>query len=250
MAGSGEISRLFAAVLLLAGRAVERDEVAGNRGRNLFDVPAVRVAGSGKISRLFAAVLLLAGRAVERDEVAGNRGRNLFDVPAVRVAGGGEISRLFAAVLLLAGRAVERDEVAIRRGCDLFRFSVVQGCNVVLHCFLICRREISADNVARRPRPRGRAVLPAYNGQHVPVLCGHQHSFRRRPVCTDCQQVRRIRQHCPVNDVYGRSRRRQRAGQGRFRRVRLWRVHFCKFCHCVTSRFSNRRRRANCRTSA
>ena len=85
MAGSGKISRLFAAVLLLAGRAVERDEVAGNRGRNLFDVPAVRVAGSGEISRLFAAVFLLAGRAVKCDEVAIRSGMRPF--PFFRCSG-------------------------------------------------------------------------------------------------------------------------------------------------------------------
>ena len=103
----------------------------------------------------------------------------------------------------------------------------VELLNIFLHGGLVCRREISGDNVARRPCPGGRAVLRSRYGEHVPVLCGHKHRFRRGAVRSNREQVRSLRQYGAVNDVYGRTRRRQRAGERSLRGVGLRRVH----CH-------------------
>ena len=121
------------------------------------------------------------------------------------------------------------DEVSdfMNKKCGFLGLSLVELLNIFLHGGLVCRREISGDNVARRPCPGGRAVLRSRDREHVPALGGHKHRFRRGAVRSNREQVRSLWQYGAVNDVYGRTRRRQRAGERSLRGVGLRRVH----CH-------------------
>ena len=179
----------------------------------LYFVRLVRVgmARGGKVARLFPAVLEVAG-GVQRGEVVRRRRGYLVRLACVGMARGGEVARLFAAIGQIAG-GVEPGEVSRRRRGRFLGLALVEFLNILLHGGLVCRREISGDNVARRPCPGGRAVLRSRDSEHVPVLCGHKHRFRRGAVRSNREQVRSLRQYGAVNDVYGRTRRRQRAGE-------------------------------------
>ena len=193
----------------------------------LYFVRLVRVgmARGGKVARLFAAVGQIAG-GVEPGEMSRRGGAHLVRLACVGMTRGGEVARLFAGVGRIAG-GVEPGKVARCRRGGFLGLALVELLNIFLHGGLVCRREISGDNVARRPCPGGRAVLRSRDGEHVPVLCGHKHRFRRGAVRSNREQVRSLRQYGAVNDVYGRTRRRQRAGERSLRGVGLRRVH----CH-------------------
>ena len=120
----------------------------------------------------------------------------LYFVRLVRVgmARGGKVARLFAGVGQIAG-GVEPGKVARRRGGGFLGLALVELLYIFLHGGLVCRREISGDNVARRPCPGGRAVLRSRDGEHVPVLFGHKHRFRRGAVRSNREQVRSLRQY-------------------------------------------------------
>ena len=222
--GVGKVARLFAAVGQIAG-GVEPGEVS--RRGVLYFVRLVRVgmARGGKVARLFAGVGEVAG-GVEPGEVSRRGGAHLVRLACVGMARGGKVSRLFAGVGRIAV-CIEPGKIARRRRGDFLRLVLVELFNIFLHSGLVCRREISGDNVARRPCPGGRAVLRSRDGEHVPVLFGHKHRFRRGAVRSNREQVRSLRQYGAVNDVHGRTRRRQRAGERSLRGVGLCRVH----CH-------------------
>ena len=183
------------------------------------------MARGGKVARLFAGVGQIAG-GVEPGKVARRGALYFVRLACVGMARGGEVARLFAGVGRIAA-CIEPGEVSRRRGGGFLCLALVELLNIFLHGGLVCRREISGDNVARRPCPGGRAVLRSRDGEHVPVLCGHKHRFRRGAVRSNREQVRSLRQYGAVNDVYGRTRRRQRAGERSLRGVGLRRVH----CH-------------------
>ena len=182
------------------------------------------MARGGKVARLFTGVGEVAG-GVEPGKVARRRRGYLVRLVCVGMARGGKVARLFAGVGRIA-ICIEPGKIARRRRGDFLRLVLVELFNIFLHSGLVCRREISGDNVARRPCPGGRAVLRSRDGEHVPVLCGHKHRFRRGAVHSNREQVRSLRQYGAVNDVYGRTRRRQRAGERSLRGVGLRRVHF------------------------
>ena len=183
------------------------------------------MACGGEIARLFAGVGQIAG-GVEPGEVSRRGGAHLVRLARVGMACGGEVPGLFAAIGEVAV-CIESGKVSRRRRGGFLRLALVELLNILLHGGLVCRREISGDNVARRPCPGGRAVLRSRDGEHIPVLCGHKHRFRRGAVRSNREQVRSLRQYGAVNDVYGRTRRRQRAGERSLRGVGLRRVH----CH-------------------
>ena len=183
------------------------------------------MARVGEVTRLFPAIGEVAG-GVEPGEVSRRGGAHLVRLACVGMARVGEVPGLFAAIGEVAG-GVEPGEVSRRRRGRFLGLALVELLNILLHGGLVCRREISGDNVARRPCPGGRAVLRSRDGEHVPVLCGHKHRFRRGAVRSNREQVRSLRQYGAVNDVYGRTRRRQRAGERSLRGVGLRRVH----CH-------------------
>ena len=168
------------------------------------------MARVGEVARLFAGVGQIAG-GVEPGKVSRRGALYFVRLACVGMARVGEVARLFAGVGRIAG-GVEPGKVARRRRGGFLCLALVELLNIFLHGGLVCRREISGDNVARRPRPGGRAVLRSRDGEHVPVLCGHKHRFRRGAVRSNREQVRSLRQYGAVNDVYGRTRRRQRAG--------------------------------------
>ena len=182
------------------------------------------MARGGEVARLFPAVGQIAG-GVEPGEVALRGGAHLVRLVRVGMARGGEVARLFAGVGRIAA-CIEPGEVSRRRGGGFLGLALVELLNIFLYGGLVCRREISGDNVARRPRAGGRAVLRSRDGEHVPALGGHKHRFRRGAVRSNREQVRSLRQYGAVNDVYGRTRRRQCAGERSLRGVGLRRVHF------------------------
>ena len=183
------------------------------------------MARVGEVARLFPGVGQIAG-GVEPGKVSLRGALYFVRLACVGMARVGEVARLFAGVGQIA-RGVEPGKVARRRRGGFLGLALVELLNIFLHGGLVCRREISGDNVARRPCPGGRAVLRSRYGEHVPVLCGHKHRFRRGAVRSNREQVRSLRQYGAVNDVYGRTRRRQRAGERSLRGVGLRRVH----CH-------------------
>ena len=193
----------------------------------LYFVRLVRVgmACGGEVPGLFPGVGQIAG-GVEPGKVSRRGGAHLVRLARVGMARVGEVPGLFAAIGEVAG-GVEPGEVSRRRRGRFLGLALVELFNILLHGGLVCRCEISGDNVARRPRSGGRAVLRSRDGEHVPALCGHKHRFRRGAVRSNREQVRGLRQYGAVNDVYGRTRRRQRAGERSLRGVGLRRVH----CH-------------------
>ena len=222
--GVGEVARFLPAVCEVAV-CIEPGKVSRRGALYLVRLVRVGMARGGKVSRLFAAVGQIAG-GVQSGEVARRRGGYLVGLACVGMICGGKIARLFAGVGRIA-ICIEPGKVARRRRGDFLRLVLVELFNVFLHSGLVCRREISGDNVARRPRAGGRAVLRSRDREHVPALGGHKHRFRRGAVRSNREQVRSLRQYGAVNDVYGRTRRRQRAGERSLRGVGLRRVH----CH-------------------
>ena len=224
MGGVGKVARFLPAVGEVAV-CVEPGKVSRRGALYLVRLVRVGMARGGEVARLFPAVGEVAG-GVEPGKIARRGGVHLVRLARVGMARGGKVSRLFAGVGRIAV-CIEPGKIARRRRGDFLRLVLVELFNIFLHSGLVCRREISGDNVSRRPRAGGRAVLRSRDGEHVPVLCGHKHRFRRGAVRSNREQVRSLRQYGAVNDVYGRTRRRQRAGERSLRGVGLRRVH----CH-------------------
>ena len=221
--GVGEVARFLPAVGEVAV-CVEPGKVSRRGALYLVRLVRVGMARGGEVARLFAGVGQIAG-GVEPGEVARRRTLYLVRLACVGMARGGEVARLFAGVGRIAA-CIEPGEVSRRRGGGFLGLALVELLNIFLYGGLVCRREISGDNVARRPRAGGRAVLRSRDREHVPALGGHKHRFRRGAVRSNREQVRSLRQYGAVNDVYGRTRRRQCAGERSLRGVGLRRVHF------------------------
>ena len=178
----------------------------------------------GEIRRLFPAVGEVAV-PVQSGEVSGGRAGYLIGFPGVGMICGGEIRRFLAAVFLCAGRAVERDKVPVYGARDPIRLFRVEGLDILPERVMVCRREVSTDNIALAPRAGRCPVLAPRDSEVVPVLCRHEHRLRRGGVRADGEIVRRVRQDGAVEDSNARPRGRQRPGERGLRRVRLCRVH-------------------------
>ena len=203
----GKVSRLFPAVREVAV-PVESGEVSGGRTLYLVGLAVVGMICGGKVGGFLSAVGEVAV-PVESGKVAGGRAGYLVGFPGVGMICGGEIRRFLSTVFLCAGRAVERDKVPVDGARDSIRLFRVEGLDILPERVMVCRREVSTDNIALAPRAGRCPVLAPRDSEVVPVLCRHEHRFRRCGVCPDSEIVRRVRQYGAVEDGNARPRGRQ-----------------------------------------